>query len=204
MKYLFIVLVAAAVIALRVWILPEPTEAPGRHRIRAARQPARRGGARGLGRARRPRRQPHLELVLPSRGSLGDVGMVARREITERVRGRIFRVGTLIILLAVGAAIIIPTLHHGGGPTTQTVGVVGALSPPGRAGRDDGRDTEPGLRQIRVRALPRQRPRPICARARSTSPSSTATRSCSTSPPARAAPRPIPASSRTWPTTSAC
>ena len=62
-------------------------------------------------------------------GSLGDVGLVARREIRERVRGRIFRVGTLIILLAVGAAIVIPTLHSGGGPTTQTVGVVGGLSP---------------------------------------------------------------------------
>ena len=62
-------------------------------------------------------------------GSLGDVGLIATREIKERVRGRIFRVGTLIILLAVGAAIVIPTLHSGGGPTTQKVGVVGGLSP---------------------------------------------------------------------------
>ena len=51
------------------------------------------------------------------------------REIRERVRGRIFRIGTLIILVVVGAAIVIPTLHSGGGPTTQTVGVVGGLSP---------------------------------------------------------------------------
>jgi ABC-2 type transport system permease protein len=59
----------------------------------------------------------------------GDVGLVASREIKERIRGRIFRIGTLVILLAVGAAIIIPTLHHGGGLTTQRVGLVGDLSP---------------------------------------------------------------------------
>jgi ABC-2 type transport system permease protein len=60
----------------------------------------------------------------------GDVGIIAMREITERVRGRIFRVGTLIILAAVAAAIIIPSLHHGGsGSTKQEVGVVGTLSP---------------------------------------------------------------------------
>jgi len=55
--------------------------------------------------------------------------MVASREITERIRGRIFRIGTLVILIAVAAAIIIPTLHSGGGPTPQAVGVVGGLSP---------------------------------------------------------------------------
>ena len=61
--------------------------------------------------------------------TLGEVGMVASREITERVRGRIFRIGTLVILVAVAAAIIIPTLHAAAGPTIQTVGVVGRLSP---------------------------------------------------------------------------
>jgi ABC-2 type transport system permease protein len=60
----------------------------------------------------------------------GDVGMVAGREIRERVRGRIFRVGTLLMLIAVGAAIIIPTLHSSSsGPTVQKVGIVGDLSP---------------------------------------------------------------------------
>jgi ABC-2 type transport system permease protein len=62
----------------------------------------------------------------------GDVGIIAMREITERVRGRIFRVGTVIILLAVGLAIIIPNLNHhsgGSGVTTQEVGIVGSLSP---------------------------------------------------------------------------
>ena len=70
------------------------------------------------------------------------------REITERVRGRIFRVGTLIILLAVGLAIIIPNLNHhsgGSGVTAQEVGIVGSLSPEfqkvvveaGKADKDD-------------------------------------------------------------------
>jgi len=61
-------------------------------------------------------------------GSLGGVGLVATREIKERVRGRLFRVGTLIILLIVAAAIIIPKIHSGNGSTMQTVGVVGGLS----------------------------------------------------------------------------
>ena len=47
----------------------------------------------------------------------GPVGLVALREIRERVRGRIFRIGTIVILLAVGAAIIIPATH--GKSTTQ-------------------------------------------------------------------------------------
>ena len=40
----------------------------------------------------------------------GDVGLVAAREMRERFRGRIFRVGTLLVLAAVAAAIVIPTL----------------------------------------------------------------------------------------------
>ena len=60
------------------------------------------------------------------------MGLVAVREIKERVRGRIFRVGTVLVLLVVGAAIIIPTLHHGGGSSTQTVAIVGSLSPEAR------------------------------------------------------------------------
>jgi ABC-2 type transport system permease protein len=62
--------------------------------------------------------------------ALGDVGLVAGREISERLRGRIFRVGTIFMLLAVGAAVVIPTLHKGSsGPTLQRVGFVGTLSP---------------------------------------------------------------------------
>jgi len=45
------------------------------------------------------------------------------------VRGRIFRIGTLIILLIVAAAILIPALHKSSGAATQTVGIVGTLPP---------------------------------------------------------------------------
>ena len=54
---------------------------------------------------------------------------MAAREIRERVRGRIFRVGTLLILLVVGAAIVIPTLHTSSHPTAQQLGVVGPVAP---------------------------------------------------------------------------
>jgi ABC-2 type transport system permease protein len=60
----------------------------------------------------------------------GDVGIIAGREIRERVKGRLFRVGTLIILAAVAAAIVIPKLHsNNSGPTVQKVGIVGSLAP---------------------------------------------------------------------------
>ena len=65
------------------------------------------------------------------RGGLGpftsDVGLVAAREVRERIRGKIFRVGTLLILVVVAAAIVIPVLHTGKSHPQQ-VGVVGALS----------------------------------------------------------------------------
>lgn len=60
------------------------------------------------------------------RGStlLGDTGLVAGREIRERVRGRVFQVVTLILLAVVAAAVVIPTLHSGANKS-QRVGVVG-------------------------------------------------------------------------------
>jgi len=61
--------------------------------------------------------------------SLGAVGLVAQREIRERVRGRIFKVGTLLILLGVAAAIVIPKLHSSATAPPQRVGVVGAAGP---------------------------------------------------------------------------
>ena len=65
------------------------------------------------------------------RGGLGpftsDVGLVAAREVRERIRGKIFRVGTLLILVVVAAAIVIPVLHTGKSHPQQ-VAVVGALS----------------------------------------------------------------------------
>ena len=57
----------------------------------------------------------------------GAVRLVAAREIKERTRGRIFRVGTLIMLAAVAVAIIVPVLRSST-PGVQRVGVVGALS----------------------------------------------------------------------------
>jgi ABC-2 type transport system permease protein len=68
---------------------------------------------------------PHL-LPLP-----GDIGLVAARELRERARGRAFRVGTLLVLVIVGAAIIIPALL-GGGQRTERVGVTGNVSAPVR------------------------------------------------------------------------
>jgi ABC-2 type transport system permease protein len=62
----------------------------------------------------------------------GDIGLVARREVRERVRGRTFRVGTAIILLAVAAAVTIPVLRKGG-ENRERVGIVGTLSTPLRA-----------------------------------------------------------------------
>ncbi len=41
----------------------------------------------------------------------GDIGLVAARELRQRTRSRAFRIGTLLILLAVGAAIIVPALR---------------------------------------------------------------------------------------------
>lgn len=60
---------------------------------------------------------------LGGREFLGDTGLVAGREIRERLRGRVFRVVTLILFAVVAAAVVIPTLHKG---TTkiQRVGVV--------------------------------------------------------------------------------
>lgn len=62
----------------------------------------------------------------------GYTGLVAAREIRQRLRGRMFRFGTLAILAVVAAAIVIPVLNSGK-PHSQQVGVVGALAAPLRA-----------------------------------------------------------------------
>ncbi|HYA69539.1 MAG TPA: ABC transporter permease [Acidimicrobiales bacterium] len=58
---------------------------------------------------------------------LGDTGLVAGREIRERLRGRLFRAVTLILFAVVAAAVVIPTIHTG---TTarQKIGVVAGSS----------------------------------------------------------------------------
>lgn len=53
---------------------------------------------------------------------LGDTGLVAGREIRERVRSRMFRVVTAILVAVVAAAVVIPTIH--GATSRQRVGVV--------------------------------------------------------------------------------
>jgi ABC-2 type transport system permease protein len=56
----------------------------------------------------------------------GDAWLVATREIRERIRGRVFRVGTALILLAVAAAIVIPAVRSKS-TSSQSVCVVGEL-----------------------------------------------------------------------------
>jgi ABC-2 type transport system permease protein len=100
-----VIVVGAVVLALRIWM---------RGRRRRGQVPSPEG-------ARPPRRGSFGD-------SFGDVGLVALREIRERVRGRIFRVGTVIILLVVAGAIVIPVIH-GGKAGPQEVGVVGPADP---------------------------------------------------------------------------
>jgi ABC-2 type transport system permease protein len=57
----------------------------------------------------------------------GSIWLVARREITTRVRGRLFRIVTILLLLAVAAAIVIPTKTKSK-PVPQYVGVVGSIA----------------------------------------------------------------------------
>jgi ABC-2 type transport system permease protein len=57
---------------------------------------------------------------------LGYTGLVARREIRERLRGRTFRVITLLLMAAIAAAVVIPSLNRNSSQT-ESVGVVGPL-----------------------------------------------------------------------------
>ena len=83
---------------------------------------------------RRRRRSPREERTRFASGPFAsDISLVAAREVRERVRGRIFRAGTLLILAVVAAAIVIPVLDRGTSHPHETVGVVGALSAPLRA-----------------------------------------------------------------------
>ncbi len=56
-------------------------------------------------------------------GLVGNTGLVAGREIRERVRGRLFRGVTLVLFAVVAGAVVIPTIHSGT-TTRQKVGVV--------------------------------------------------------------------------------
>ena len=127
MKYTLFAIVALVIVSLRVWSFR-------RRRDRRAAQGSTHDSSTDGAAVTHPVGSPvrvrgRTSNVSRFEGSLGEVGMVASREVRERVRSRIFRIGTLIILVAVAAAVVIPTLHTGGGPTVQTVGVVGGLSP---------------------------------------------------------------------------
>ncbi len=86
--------------------------------------------------------------------ALGDTGLVAGREVRERLRGRVFRVVTIVLFAVAAAAVVIPTVHSG---TTQTarVGVVGGSASSEATLRDLARSVgvpvqlvgEPGLLQ---------------------------------------------------------
>jgi len=104
--------VVVVIVALRVW-----------QRMR------RRAGATGSPQTPVLARTRHLGAALDRFG--GDIGLVARREVRERVKGRTFRIGTLVILLVVAAAVTIPVLRKG--HNVQHVGIVGTLSAPLRA-----------------------------------------------------------------------
>ena len=146
MRALWVAGVVAAVLAARIWFRrrrartqePAPTEPPPRLAVSTA---ARRGP---------PPSDAH-ETTTP----LADVRLVALREVRERVRGRLFKLGTVFILLVVVAAIVIPALHHSSGPTVQTVGVVGRLSPEAaRALRAAGVQSQDRVRLVRQPSLP--------------------------------------------------
>jgi ABC-2 type transport system permease protein len=78
---------------------------------------------------RRRRRRSNIARRIHARSNAirSDVGLVVAREVRERFRGRIFKIGTLFILVVVAAAIVIPVLHSGK-VKTQEVGIVGTLS----------------------------------------------------------------------------
>jgi ABC-2 type transport system permease protein len=66
-------------------------------------------------RQERARRDPRL------------VALVVRREVTERVRTRSFRVTTVLIAVVATAAVIVPHLIDSGGKTRYDVGLVGEV-----------------------------------------------------------------------------
>ena len=116
MKVLVVIPLVVLAIALRVWRY---------RRRRAGRDAAADPAAAPV--AARPTRPWGGVLARRDPVALGDVGLVAIREISERVRGRIFQVGTGLVLVVVVAAVVIPTLHGKATVPTQTVGYVGTL-----------------------------------------------------------------------------
>ena len=191
MKFVWVILIAGVVLTIRLWIYQNRNAATGgRGRTELSRGLASAGG--------------YARSWRTIEDSLGDVGLVATREIKERVRGRIFRVGTVLVLLVVGAAIIIPTLRHSGGASTQTVAIVGEPLAGSEAGRGNRGSGQQGLDPIHGGTVPcRRRGLPALGQS-SISPLSTRPGCCSTGRPPRETRRPIPGWSRPSPSTSGC
>ncbi len=84
-------------------------------------------GLRRRARARTPRPGAARAGRRP-RPVLGDTGLVAAREIRERLRGRVFWIVTVILFGAVAAAVLIPALR-GHGTASQRIGVVAGSAP---------------------------------------------------------------------------
>ena len=57
----------------------------------------------------------------------GDVELVIRREVHERIVTCAFRISTIVVLLGIAAAIVIPVISKGH-PTTVRIGVVGQVT----------------------------------------------------------------------------
>jgi ABC-2 type transport system permease protein len=117
MKPFIIVLFAAVIIALRVTV---------HFRRRRAKSVSTTQPQTELAKSATSAKPPRRSLLV---SVFGVVGLVAQREVRERIRGRVFQVGTGIILLVVIAAIVIPVLTRSKSEP-ERVGVVGTLSAP--------------------------------------------------------------------------
>jgi len=80
------------------------------------------------------------------------VALVVRREVTERVRTRSFRITTLLLALAATAAVIVPQLIDSGGKTRYDVGLVGEV--PAGVGPSLARSGELLHAEVRLRGFP--------------------------------------------------
>jgi ABC-2 type transport system permease protein len=138
MKGVYVIALVAVVLVVRLALRRRRRERDGERDPEDATEPT---GATAA------RRRWHVGDVSATK-VFGDVGLVATREIRERVKGRIFRIGTLVILLGVGAAIVIPKVHTSS-PAPQRVGVVGAANPSlSRIVEASGRETQTPVRLV--------------------------------------------------------
>jgi ABC-2 type transport system permease protein len=105
-KYILILLFFVVSLSLRLWLRRRRRQASGTRPVRP--------------------RAARRDFVT------SDVGLVMSRELRERVRSRFYLLGTIVILLVVAAAIVIPVVKHSTKPK-ERIGVIGTLSPAARA-----------------------------------------------------------------------